>query len=88
MAHHSMDNGNSMNRRPPWDPLWNPMEYQAESYRRMAQQIARQAAQQPFNRHIDPPMAGMPEPEDITGLKMLEEFLTKRKEKRDGDERK
>jgi hypothetical protein len=29
-----------------------------------------------------------PEPKDTTGLKMLEEFLAKRKGERDGDERK
>jgi hypothetical protein len=29
-----------------------------------------------------------PEPEDTTGLKMLDEFLAKRRRARDGDERK
>jgi hypothetical protein len=61
-------------------------EYQADPYRRMAQQLAREAAQQIFNAHLTPQAwtAGeRPEPEDTTGLKMLEEFLAKRRRARD-----
>jgi len=43
-------------------------------------------AQNPYNPHNSSPVTPgeRPEPEDTTGLKMLEEFLAKRKGERDG----
>jgi hypothetical protein len=40
------------------------------------------------NAHSGAPAPGERAAEDVTGLRMLEEFLAKRKGERDGDERK
>lgn len=85
MSMHGMDNGNAF------------MRAQREAQIAAAQAaILRQAynnpmgpfGQYPPRAWTEPPIAGEPEPEDTTGLKMLEEFLAKRKGERDDAERK
>jgi hypothetical protein len=40
----------------------------------------------PYRSSAGPPTPGeRPEPEDLTGLRLLEQFLTKRREARDGN---
>ena len=76
MSQPRMDNGEWMMRA--------QREYQARPYREAwAAEWLRQIYEQEMRRQES-------EPEDTTGLKMLEEFLAKRKGERDGnpDERK
>lgn len=82
MTHGPLDNGEWMMRA--------QREYQAAPYRRMAQQLAREAAQRlQIQNPYSPTPGERPEPEDTTGLKLLEDFLARRKGARDdGDERK
>jgi hypothetical protein len=70
-----MDNGEWMMRA----------ERDADPYRRLAQQLAREAAQQILDAYLTPRAWSnpQPEPEDTTGLKMLDEFLAKRRRARD-----
>jgi hypothetical protein len=89
MCHSGMDNGEWMMRR------YGRDRFEAQQ---LAQQRAMQQAISDYYTSLGQggpsltPRAWSPgerpEPEDTTGLKMLEEFLTKRKGERDGDERK
>jgi hypothetical protein len=101
MARSELDNGNAFMRRNT-DQASNP--YLLAAYQAMAQQMAQQQARNPYNPYnglnaqLTPrawsnaqsgaPTPGECEAEDVTGLRMLEEFLAKRKGERDGDERK
>jgi hypothetical protein len=73
-------------------------EWMMRAYREATQQALNQYNQQALNQYnnsypsltpqawTNPPTPGeRPEPEDTTGLKMLEEFLARRKGERDGD---
>jgi hypothetical protein len=92
MTHYTMDNGEYMMRAMRAALQQQALQQQQNPY---LPYLTPQQQQNPYLPYLTPrawtgPVTPgeRPEPEDITGLRLLEQFLAKRKGERDGDERK
>ena len=84
MGHHRLDNGEYMMRR-----YWEAQQLTPRAWTNATQQMRNEYLNGLYGEALRrAQQTGEAEAEDVTGLRLLEEFLVKRRSERDGNERK